>query len=65
VWVLRRDDNSLRAFSAEDVGTQLWHSLQAPGDALEGRVVKFTVPIVANGRVYVGTKTAVVCYGLR
>jgi hypothetical protein len=65
VWALRRDDNSLRAFSAEDVGTQLWHSLQAPGDALEGRVVKFTVPIVANGKVYVGTKTAVVCYGLR
>jgi hypothetical protein len=65
VWVLRRDDNTLRAFSAENVATQLWHTLQSAGDALDGRVVKFSVPIVANGKVYVGTKTTFVCYGLR
>jgi outer membrane protein assembly factor BamB len=65
VWVLRRDDNTLRAFSAENVATLLWHTLQAAGDALDGRVVKFSVPIVANGKVYVGTKSTLVCYGLR
>ncbi len=69
VWVLRRDDNSLRAYSAEDL-SPLWQSSQAGADALGGQVVKFTVPVVANGKVYAGMKTDgthghLVCYGLR
>jgi hypothetical protein len=69
VWVLRRDDDTLRAYKAEDLGL-LWHSGQAAADALGGRVVKFTTPIVANGKVYCGMKTdgahgQIVCYGLR
>jgi len=67
VWVLRRDDGTLRAFHAETLA-QLWQSSAA--DALGGKVVKFTVPIVANGRVYATMKTDdthghLVCYGLR
>jgi hypothetical protein len=65
VWLLCRGDNSLRAFNAENVSIELWNSRQSPADALDGGVVKFTVPIVANGKVYAGTKTSVVCYGLR
>jgi hypothetical protein len=65
VWVLRREDDTLRAFSAEDLTNELWNSRQNAADRLDGRVVKFTVPIVANGKVYAATKTAVVCYGLR
>jgi hypothetical protein len=65
VWVLRRDNNSLQAFNAENVVNSLWDSRQSSRNALDGSVVKFTVPIVANGRVYAGTKTHLVCYGLR
>jgi hypothetical protein len=65
VWLLRREDDSLRAFNAENVAVELWHSRQNPEDALDGSVVKFTLPIVANGKVYAGTKTHIVCYGLR
>jgi outer membrane protein assembly factor BamB len=57
VWVLRRDDNSLRAFNAEDVTKPLWDSRQIAENRLDGNVVKFTVPIVANGKVYAATKT--------
>jgi hypothetical protein len=65
VWVLRREDDTLRAFSAEDLTIELWNSRRNAADRLDGRVVKFTVPIVANGKVFAATKTAVVCYGLR
>jgi hypothetical protein len=65
VWVLRRDDSSLRAYNAEDVSKPLWNSSDNTADALDGGVVKFSVPIVANGKVYAGTKTSICCYGLR
>lgn len=69
VWLLRRDDNTLRAYDAEDLSL-LWASNQTGSDGLGGKVVKFTVPIVVNGRVYAGMKTdnahgAIVCYGTR
>jgi outer membrane protein assembly factor BamB len=69
VWLLRRDDNTLRAYSAENLSL-LWHSNQAAADALGGQVVKFSVPIVASGKVYAGMKTGgshghLVCYALR
>lgn len=64
VWVLRRDDHTLRAYSTDTMAL-LWHSGQASADTLSPSVVKFTVPIVANGKVYVGTRTSVICYGLR
>ena len=64
VWLLRRDDNTLRAYNAEDLSL-LWHSKQGTGNSLDGAVVKFTLPIVANGKVYAGTKNSIVCYGLK
>ncbi len=66
VWAL--DDNSyctqqssscgpavLHAYDATDLATELWNSSTNPADAA-GYAVKFTVPTVANGRVYVGTR---------
>jgi hypothetical protein len=56
----------LRAYDATNLGTELYNSQQnANRDGLgSGNYVKFTVPTVANGEVFVGTRTSLVIYGL-
>ena len=54
----------LRAYDASNLLTELYNSNQnATRDAL-GQAVKFSVPMVVNGKVYAGTQNSLVAYGL-
>ncbi len=64
LWAL--DDlngsNQLRAYNASTLA-ELWTSAQGTGNGLPGTAMKFSVPTVADGQVFVGTSTSLAIYG--
>jgi hypothetical protein len=54
----------LHAYDASNVARELYNSEQISGRDRPGMALRFNIPTVANGRVYVGAKSEVDVYGL-
>ncbi len=70
IWTLQTDAYGyggpavLHAYDATDVSRELYNSNQDAVRDAPGSAVKFAVPTVVNGHVYVGTANGLVVYGL-
>jgi len=69
VWIIQSDQYGggtavLRAYNANNLNTELYNSQQNPSRDGAGYAVKFTVPTIADGHVFVGAENQVSMYGL-
>jgi len=65
VWAVENGGTGvLHAYNAGNLATELYNSNQAAGGRDQFVDNKFITPMVANGRVYVGTPTSVAVFGL-
>ncbi|MDP9340238.1 MAG: hypothetical protein M3P45_15365 [Acidobacteriota bacterium] len=65
VWAIQKGGGAaiLHAYDATNLATELWNSSNNSADQAGG-AVKFNVPTIANGKVYVGTSREISVYGL-
>jgi hypothetical protein len=64
VWAIENSGAVLYAYDATNLTTELYNSNQAANNRDHFSGNKFITPMVANGRVYVGTPTSVAVFGL-
>lgn len=65
VWALDDEHGpALRAYAAGDLARELWNSQQGPAANRVPGYDNFTVPTIADGRVYLGTSGELLVYGL-
>jgi hypothetical protein len=70
VWAVQTDQYAalgpaiLHAFDATNLSNELYNSSMRDENP-SGSAVKFVVPVVANGKVYVGSSNGLTVYGLR
>lgn len=58
-WIMDRSNGEIHAYSTLSLSTELWNS--GPGSIA---TVKFAVPTVANGQVFVGTQNSLQVFGI-
>jgi hypothetical protein len=64
VWVVENASNGvLHAYDATNLATELYNSTQGSNGQFSAN--KFITPMVTNGKVYVGTQSSVVVFGLK
>lgn len=68
LWVLQTDTQNsgtevLRAYDATNLATELYDSNQNSSRDNPGGAVKYAVPTIINGKVYVGSANAINIYG--
>jgi hypothetical protein len=65
VWAVENGNTAvLHAYDASKLASELYNSNQAPQARDQFAGNKFITPMVANGKVYVGTPNSVVVFGL-
>jgi len=65
IWQVDHSTSELRAYDATNVSDELYTSDLAPaGRDQLGQAIKFSIPTVADGQVFVGTADSLETYGL-